>query len=99
MGELVLVVGLDGGVQTLACAVEPVLADRRELLAALPEGQRLLERGAACLERADDLDELLAGLLVRRRSFARLRVVSLLRHGDPPCWWWSRGSGRRRRGR
>ena len=43
-----------------------LLADLGELLAALPERQRLLEGGAAGLEPAHHLDELLAGLLVAR---------------------------------
>ncbi len=55
---------LEGLVEPLAHPVEPLLADRGELLAALPERQRLLERGAAGLEPAHRLDELLAGGLV-----------------------------------
>ena len=56
------------GVEPLPGAVEPVLADLGELLAALPERERLLEGGAAGLEPADDLDQLLAGLLVGRSA-------------------------------
>src|SRR5206468_1571505 len=55
-------------------AVEPPLADRRELLAALPEGQRLLQRGAACLEPAHHVDELVPGVLVAR--VVRFREVA-----------------------
>ena len=43
---------VDGRVEALPGAVEPVLADRRELLAALPQREGLLERRAAGLETA-----------------------------------------------
>ena len=42
-------------------------ADAGELLAALPQGQRLGQAGAALLEGADHLDQLVAGLLVGER--------------------------------
>ena len=64
-------------VQPLADAVEPLLADRGELLAALPERERLLEGGAAGLEPADGLDQLLAGGLVGERRARRPAQPSL----------------------
>src|SRR4051812_3155660 len=87
-------VRLDRGVEPLARAVEPVLADRGERLAALPERERLLQRRTPRLQAADHVDELLAGGFVRRR------VLSLLGHGSPYpwgwCWWSWHGCGRRR---
>ena len=65
---VVVLVGGDRGVEPLPGAVEPLLADLRELLAALPQRQRLLEGRAAGLEPADHLDQLLAGLLVGELS-------------------------------
>src|SRR5204863_1582866 len=44
--------------------VELLGAEAVELLAALPERERLVEAGVAALEPLDDLDELLLGLLV-----------------------------------
>ena len=70
-------VGVDRGLEPLAGAVEPVLADRREQLAALPERERLLERGAAGLQAPDDLDQLLAGGLVRRRGLGLRLLVAI----------------------
>ena len=49
-------------------AVQPVLALAGELLAALPERQRLLQRHAARLQPAHDVFELGAGLLVGLRA-------------------------------
>src|SRR3954452_16907595 len=77
----ILVLVLDGGVQPALGAVEPVLADLRELLAAFPQGQGLLEVGAAGLETADHVDELLASLLVAR----------CLAHRSSPRPWSSSG--------
>ena len=65
------------GVEALTGAVEPVLAGGRERLAALPERERLLERRAARLEAAHDVDQLLTGLLVG--------LVGLS-HGSPRGW-------------
>src|SRR3954465_13797029 len=93
-GSNSVVVRLDGRVETLARAVEPVLADRGGRLAALPERERLLQRRTPRLQAADHVDELLAGGFVRRR------VLSLLGHGSPSpwgwCWWSWHGCGRRR---
>src|SRR5438034_1114432 len=53
-----------GAVDAGAGAVEPALAHRGQLLAALPQRERLLEGGAARLQLLDDRDEFGAGLLV-----------------------------------
>src|SRR5690606_23629465 len=53
-----------GSFEPGACAVQPGLTDAGQFLAALPQAQRLLQGGAAVLEPADDLDELVPGLLV-----------------------------------
>src|SRR5690606_15303657 len=79
------------GVQPGPGAIEPARADARELLAALPQSQRLLEVGAAGLEGADDLDQLVARLLV-----AQFR---LLTHGRSPRSVGRRRSSRRARRR
>src|SRR4051794_10522504 len=95
-------VGVQHVVEALPGAVEPVLADAGQPLGALPERQRLLERGAAGLEPADDLDQLLARLLVG--DLFGLGLLgglggALLSHRCPrsarSSWWW-RGCGRRR---
>jgi hypothetical protein len=50
--------------QPRASAVEPPLAYSSELLAALPQLQRLLERSAARFQPADHLGEFCPGLFV-----------------------------------
>ena len=74
--RLLDLVRLDRGVvEPLPGAVEPLLAQRRQLLAALPERERLLQGGAAGLEPTDHLDQLLTGGLVGRLLVAH-RVSS-----------------------
>jgi hypothetical protein len=53
-----------GGVQTRAGAVEPALADGRELFAPFPQGQRLFEGAAAGLQPFDDPGQLGPSLLI-----------------------------------
>ena len=56
--------GAAGGIQSLAGAVQPGLAAGGQRLAALPQGERVLQAGAARLEPAHDVDQLVASLLV-----------------------------------
>jgi hypothetical protein len=67
--------GSDRCVQPFPGAVEPLLADLRKLLAALPERERLLERGAAALQPTYDVGQLVTSLLVAHR---------VSRHGSEP---------------
>ena len=59
------VLGPACGVEPGSGIVEPTLAQGREGLAALPEGQRVLECGAPSFETRDDVGELVTGLLER----------------------------------
>src|SRR4051812_34438278 len=61
------------GVEALAGSVQPLLADVGELLAALPERQRLFQAQPAGLQPADHLGQLLPGLLVPQRRLAHGR--------------------------
>src|SRR5262245_45228415 len=77
-----------GSLQPGARTVEPGLADPRQLLAASPQAQRLLQRGAAVLQLAHDLDQLVAGLLVRQRRRGSRRCLchdSTLTGNRPPA--------------
>ena len=74
-------------------AVQPAAAHLRQLLAALPQRERLLQRRAARLQAADDLDELVPRLLVAERVLAHpslamrpasVRRPSRLRHVSQP---------------
>ncbi len=70
--------------QPFSGSVQPVLADLGQRLAALPQGQGLLEGQPAALQLADDVGELLAGLLVAlgRRGTGRCPGRG---HGCPSC--------------
>jgi GNAT superfamily N-acetyltransferase len=77
VGSALLGLGSDGGGDAGASPVEPLLADRRQRLAALPERQRLLERRTPGLQPADHLGELLTGLFVGR-SVLIMRALILV---------------------
>jgi hypothetical protein len=62
-------------VQQGAGRVEVPLAEARQVLAALPERKRPFERGTAGFELGDDLDQLVARLLVSRFCGIRDRGV------------------------
>ena len=72
-----LTLGRADGVEPRAGAVEPLLADHGERLAAFPQRERLLEREAAGLQPADDVLQLGARRLVRE----------LLGHGERIAGW------------
>ncbi|CAG6394107.1 hypothetical protein SCOCK_240059 [Actinacidiphila cocklensis] len=61
-------------VQPLAGALQPAPAHLGQFLAALPQRERLLQRGAARLQPAHDVDQLVAGLLVTQRGGGGLLV-------------------------
>src|SRR5262245_46408805 len=79
-------VGPGGRCQSSPGAVEPALADGRQPLTALPQREGLVEGGAARLEPAYDLDQLVARRFVRHvvggLGLARIDTV-LLSHLVP----------------
>src|SRR5687768_2904493 len=84
----VALTGRDRCVQSLLRAVEPALANLGELLAALPQGERVLESGSAGLQPPDDVDQLLPGFLVAEVLVARLDLIGLVPLGH----WFSPSS-------
>ena len=72
--------GGPGGVEAGAGAVEPALADVGQLLAPLPQGQRLLQGAAAGLQPLDDPGQLGPSLLVGELGLL-MPVLASLRAG------------------
>ena len=72
------------GREPLLRAVEPRLAQHGQLLAALPQRERCLERKAAGLELPHDLEEFVAGGLVGDR-LRRTRQLRSPRRRGAPC--------------
>jgi len=80
--------------ETLPGPVQPGLAGRCKLFAAFPEAERLFQRSVSGLQLANHIDQLVAGLFVRKGGLGRdvvgaVNVVGGLAHGSTLAVAWS----------